>query len=178
MPAGLESDYLPPRIARWTLALLALVAFDSAVFYHIQHTPSLKESTWSGSAQLFVNASSHLLAGLFAGMALDRSWASAATRVAVALLVVATMLILSGQGSGGTVLYTAGVSIYSAVLVYYPARSGRLGLAAWIYAAAGWAGSALGIGAVEQMGSIPAWWLVITPLTVIGALWFRARNVQ
>jgi cytochrome c oxidase cbb3-type subunit 2 len=57
-------------------------------------------------------------------------------------------------------LYIASVSIYSAALVFYPAQSGRPGLAAMIYAVAGWGGSALGIGLVEGRVDLPMEWVV------------------
>jgi zinc transporter ZupT len=57
-------------------------------------------------------------------------------------------------------LYISGVSIYSVALVFYPARSGRLWLAALVYAVAGWAGSGLGIGLAEGRTDVPHWLLL------------------
>jgi hypothetical protein len=177
-PAAPDSEYAPRGIALWTLVLLALVMLDSAVFYHIQHTPGLKEVAWSGSTQLCLNAGSHLLAGLLAGVALDRRWTGRASLFAAHAMAVAAALILAGRGAWGAPVYAASVSVYSAMLVFYPARSGRIAVAAGVYAVAGWAGSALGIGVAEQAGRISAWWLVATPLAVGCLLAGRARRVQ
>ena len=83
--------------------------------------------------------------------------------VAAGLLLAALILIGAGPGmfSTGAFCYTAGVSCYSTALVYYVARSGRVGVAALVYAVAGWAGSALGIGMAgyhffENMGWVDA----------------------
>jgi hypothetical protein len=178
VPGATGSEYGARAIALWTLVLLALVTLDSAAFYHIQHTPSLKENSWSGSAQLLLNAGSHLLAGLLAGVALDRGLIGSTSLLATLMMAVATALTLAGRGVWGAPLYAASVSVYSAVLVFYPARSGRIGVAAGVYAVAGWAGSALGIGIAEHAGRIPGWWLVSAPLAVGCLLVSRPRRVQ
>lgn len=129
----------------WTLGLFALVAFDSAVFLRIQHTPGLKAETWTTGPQLLANAAAHLVAGGLVGLALDRRRVTGAALAAAGLILVATGLIFTGQGRLGAPVYAAAVSVYSAVLVFYPARRGAAGLAALIYAVAGWLGSAVGI---------------------------------
>jgi hypothetical protein len=177
-PVSLGPEHAPRGVTVWTLAMLALVMLDSAAFYHIQHIPSLKEDSWSGPTQLLLNAGSHLLAGLLAGVALDRRRAPGATMLAALLLVAGVGLILGGRGAWGAPLYAASVSVYSTVLVFFPASSGQARLAAWVYVVAGWTGSALGIGVAEHMGRIPTGWLVLTPLAVIGLLVCRGRSVQ
>lgn len=131
--------------ACWVAAWLVLVAFDSGVFYHIQHTPLLKTSAWGEPGQLWLNATAHLAAAVLAGTALDRGRLPQLALVAAAGLGAATVLIFTGQGGLGAPLYAAAVSAYSAGLVFYPARSGDARLAAWVYAVAGWGGSALGL---------------------------------
>ncbi|MNC91199.1 hypothetical protein D3C83_74080 [compost metagenome] len=70
--------------------------------------------------------------------------------------------------------YAAGVSLYSTALVFYPARSGRPGLAALVFAVAGWIGSALGIGMAQHHDRIPVWFLGVSGF-VLTAL-FLARQ--
>jgi len=70
--------------------------------------------------------------------------------------------------STGAFCYTAGVSCYSTALVYYVARSRRVGVAALVYAVAGWAGSALGIGMAAAWGAVPGWILVTACALIFG----------
>jgi hypothetical protein len=137
-------------MATWVAVLFALVAADSGMFHHIQHTPELKAVTWTEASQLWLNAGSHLAAGMLAGWVFDRGRFGATMLVAALALAGGGMLVFTGHGTMGAPLYAAAVSAYSAGLVFYPARSGRVGLAALVYAVAGWAGTALGIGLAEQ----------------------------
>jgi cytochrome c oxidase cbb3-type subunit 2 len=68
------------------------------------------------------------------------------------------------------VIYIAGVSIYSTALVYFPARSGRRWVAAGLFAAAGWVGSAIGVSLAENLHRIPPWAVGIAAFIAIGAL--------
>ena len=145
----------------WTGVLLALVWLDSTAFHIIQHTPELKLATWTGDPQLFLNSGVHLAAGVLAGIALDRRRVAGAILAAMTLLLAAGALIATGRGSIGAPLYAAGVSVYSAVLVFYPVRSGSVGLAALVYAVAGGLGSALGIGMADNLRSVPGGFLLI-----------------
>jgi len=133
-------------LAGWVMVLFALVAFDSAVFYHLQHTPTLQAATWSGNGRLWLIAGAHLLAGLGGGLALDRWRMGVVAQAGAGLLLAATGLIFTGYGSVGAPLYAGAVSLYSLVLVYFPASRARVGLAALVYAVAGWMGTALGVG--------------------------------
>lgn len=156
-------DYTKPGIALWIGLFFALVCLDSAAFYIIQHTPALKEETWSGAWRQEVNAGMHLLAAVLAGFALDRRWVGRTALVAALLLVTACFMLAEGPSAlaEGALFYTAGVSVYSTVLVFYPVRSLRPGLAAVVYAVAGWGGSALGIGFAENLHAVP-WWFITT----------------
>lgn len=171
-------DYEPWGILAWILVLLVLVTSDSAMFYVIQHTPGLKAATWTGTAQLLLNAAAHLAAGLLVGFLLDRRKVAAATGGAAFLLVLGGVLIFAGWGAAGAPLYAAGVSGYSAVLVFYPARHGRVGLAALVYAVAGWLGSALGLGLAEKVGQFPGWVLLLPVGLLAGGWVVRGRTVQ
>ena len=178
-PQSLEDgvDYQPRGIAGWVAVFFALVWLDSAAFYVIQHTPVLRGGTWSGEAQLYLNAIVHGAAALLAGEMLDRRALVGTILTATALLVSACLLIGMGPGyfSTGAFCYTAGVSCYSTALVYYPSRKGRVGLAALVYAVAGWGGSALGIGMAKNLGAVPVWFLIVASSLILGAFLGRAR---
>ena len=176
-PSG--ADYTPRGAALWVLVLLALVGLDSMAFYVIQHAPNLKESTWTGNPRLLANAGVHLLAAVLTGAALDRRWIGRTTFLAAGLLIAACALINGRYGlvSVAGLLYAAAVSAYSTVLVFYPARGARPGLAALVFAVAGWGGSALGIGLAQGRSQMPGWLLAGTGLIIAGALWTRHRMV-
>ncbi|SDR98236.1 hypothetical protein [Opitutus sp. GAS368] len=156
--APVAGDYSKGGIAAWVVVFMALVALDSAAFYVIQHTPALKEALWTGSGRLVLNAGVHLGAAVLAGWALGQGWLGRTVLAGAASLLIAGLLI-NGETpvpAAAGWLYVAGVSAYSVALVYYPARSGRSGLAAWVYAVAGWGGSALGIGLADGRSQLPA----------------------
>ena len=175
-PVDVETagDHRRGPAAAWLVLLLALVWLDSAAFYIIQHTPALKDATWAGAWTLGGNALVHLAAAVAAGLALDRGYAARLCGLAGALLIGAC-LALRGGTAWAAVAYTAGVSLYSTVLVYYPARGARPGLAALVYAAAGWGGSALGIGMAQDLRRVPAWFLALAAAAIAAALLGRRR---
>lgn len=165
-------DFSRTTIVRWVGALLALVWMDSAVFFVIQHTAGLRAATWEGAAVLVANAGVHLAAGVVSGVVLDAGWRRAPAVAGIGLLGVASLMLggwLPAVAPAGW-LYVAGVSLYSVVLVYVPASSGRAGVAAWIYAVAGWIGSALGIGMAQDLHGVPAWFVAVGVGAVVLAL--------
>lgn len=154
------ADYSRAGIARWVTIFLALVGLDSALFYFIQHHAPLRQQLW-GSSGILVNAGMHLVAATFAGWALDRSRLGSVVLVGGSAVVSAAFWIATGRTENGVVglVYIAGVSAYSTALVFYPAQGGRPALAAWVYAIAGWVGTAVGIGLAEardQWSILPA----------------------
>jgi len=169
-PAG--GDYARGSVSAWVLIFLALVGLDSAAFYFIQHTPVLLEHAWTGAGRLYANAAVHLAAAVLAGVALDWRWVGRTAGLGAGLLLVACGF-LAGGGQifpVTVVLYTAGVSVYSVVLVYYPAYGLRPWLAALIYAVAGWIGSAVGIGLAENWPVLPAGGVVMAAVVILGGL--------
>jgi len=90
-------------------------------------------------------------------------------------LLGAVVLMGRGLGSPGALLYAAAVSGYSTLLVYYPARSGRVQWAVLVYAVAGWIGSALGIGLAENLRNVPVAMMFALGLLVVGLLGVRRR---
>lgn len=175
-PADVGEDR-PPLGWIWTLLLLALVWMDSAAFYIIQQTDTLKAATWQGTWTLWGNAATHLLAALAAGLLLDRG-----ARVLVltlgfgALALACSLLGDSGRHpAGAEVLYTAGVSLYSVLLVFHPAAAARPGAAARVFSLAGWIGSALGVGMAQDLHQIPRAFVVAAAAALVAGLFARHR---
>ncbi len=173
----LTRDYEPRGIALWVAIFLALVWFDSAAFYVMQHTPAVVDATWNGSAQLYANAAVHFAAAVLAGYLMDRDWLGRTVLVATAMLLLAGWLILRNGHpmATGALIYVGAVSFYSTALVFYPARSARAEVAAMVYAMAGWGGSALGISLVDGMPTVPGFFWIVAGGVVTAALLARAR---
>jgi cytochrome c oxidase cbb3-type subunit 2 len=141
----------------------ALVWLDSAAFFIIQNTPALKSGTWQGSMRLWDNGGLHLGAALACAWLLGRRGLASILLSAFLALGLACLLLLDPHRAVlAPVLYPIGVSLYSVALVAYPsllapaasvAERGRR--AGWIYAVAGWCGSAMGIGMGKNLGYIP-----------------------
>jgi len=148
----------------------ALVWLDSAAFFIIQNTPALKAGTWEGSLHLAVNGVLHLGAALLCVWLLRRRGLSFVLAAAFFALAVACLLLFDpARGLLASVFYPIGVSLYSVALVAYPALLSPAGSVAergrqagWLYAIAGWVGSALGIGMGQNLGHVP-------PLFVLAA---------
>jgi cytochrome c oxidase cbb3-type subunit 2 len=141
----------------------ALVWLDSAAFFIIQNTPALKAGTWQGTFHLWANGLLHLAAALASAWFLRRRGLSPVLIAAFLALGVACLLLLDpDRALLASVFYPIGVSLYSVALVAYPsllapaasaAERGRM--AGWIYAIAGWAASAMGIGMGQNLGHVP-----------------------
>jgi cytochrome c oxidase cbb3-type subunit 2 len=176
-PAIAEAqEFRPPSSLPFFLALAcftALVWLDSAAFFIIQNSPQLKSGTWQGTSHLSVNGALHLVAAIASAWLLQRkgllpvlSWAFVALGAACLLLRNPDQVLLA------SVFYPVGVSLYSVALVAYPAllapaasdaERGRI--AGLLYAVAGWAGSAMGIGMGQHLGQVP-----ITLVAAAGAV--------
>lgn len=168
-------DYSRAGVASWVMIFLGLVCLDSAAFYIIQHTPVLKDAMWSGGSRLWLNAGGHLGAAVLAGWAFDRRWLGRIVGLGAASLLLACLMIsgtFPGAAAAG-LFYIAGVSVYSTALVFYPAYGGRTGLAALVFAVAGWAGSGLGIGLAEGRDRLPAGLIIGAAALLAIALWGR-----
>jgi cbb3-type cytochrome oxidase cytochrome c subunit len=148
---------------RVLICFTALVWFDSAAFFIIQNTPALKAGTWQGSIHLWSNGLLHLFAALASAFLLRRSGLTFVLSAAFLGLASACLLLLDpSHALAASVLYPVGVSLYSVALVAYPslltpaaslAERGRQ--AGWLYAIAGWFGSAMGIGMSQHLGHVP-----------------------
>jgi cytochrome c oxidase cbb3-type subunit 2 len=144
-------------------SLTALVWLDSAAFFIIQNTPALKAGSWHGSVHLWANGLLHLGAALASVWFLRRRGLSFVLSASFVALAIACLLLLDpGRAFLTPILYPIGVSLYSVALVAYPALLGpatstaeRGRQAGWLYAVAGWSGSAMGIGMGQNLGHIP-----------------------
>lgn len=172
--SGMNSKWR--AVSVWVLLLLVLVWLDSAAFYVIQHAADVRTATWNAEARLWGNATMHLGAALLAGWMIDRGWMPRVLPLAFALLWLACWRLGHGLFGGSVWFYTAAVSLYSTVLVAYPAMSGRPWIAAAVYAIAGWVGSALGIGMVQDLRTVPEWFL-IGAAAAFGIVWLWQNRV-
>lgn len=162
----------------------ALVWLDSAAFFIIQHTPALKAGTWQGSVHLWVNGLLHLGAALLSAWLLRRRGLSPVLTAAFVALGIACLLLLDPERALlASVFYPIGVSLYSVALVAYPsllapaastAERGRM--AGWIYAIAGWGGSAMGIGMGQNLGHVPAAFVAVAGVAILLPL--LARRIR
>lgn len=153
----------------------ALVWLDSAAFFIIQHTPALKAGTWQGTTHLWTNALLHLVAAVAGAILLSRRGLLFVLTTAFLVLACACWLLLDpGRTLPASVLYPVGVSLYSVALVAYPSLlspaaslAERARQAGWIYALAGWVGSALGIGMGQNLGHVPPLFLAAAGVLVL-----------
>ena len=176
--AGIGISFLPPPVPQETrivslkppvsfyralLSFTALVWLDSAAFFIIQNTPALKAGTWQGTLHLWMNGILHLAAALACAWFLRCKGLSPVLIISFVALGTACLLLLNPERAIlASISYPVGVSLYSVALVAYPsllapaastAERGRM--AGWIYAIAGWTGSAMGIGMGQNLGYIP-----------------------
>jgi cytochrome c oxidase cbb3-type subunit 2 len=174
---SMSDDYKPRRRVGWTVIFTALVWMDSAAFYIIQHTPVLSAGTWGDELSLWLNATVHLSVAAGAGVWMDRGRLGRVVLGAWVAMAVACVLLAFQRREGlAEVLYTAGVSLYSVALVYYPARAGKAWLTGVLFAAGGWLGSALGIGMAQHLNVVPVWFVVVAGVVVVGLLFMRERS--
>ena len=157
------------------IAFTALVWLDSAAFFIIQNNPALKAGTWQGTAHLWLNGYIHLAAALAAVWILRRRGLSTVLALAFFALGAACILLLDPHRAPiASLFYPAGVSLYSVALVAYPSILAPPGTArerglraGWLYAIAGWTGSALGIGMGQNLGSVPALFVVAAGIAIL-----------
>lgn len=180
----------PPNKIPFALVLAsfaALIWLDSAAFFIIQNTASLKAGTWQGSAHLWTNGIIHFSAALVSAWLLRHRGLSVVLALAVGALGFACLLLLDpSRAITVSLFYPAGVSLYSVGLVAYPSllspaasTAARARQAGWIYAIAGWVGSALGIGMGQNLGHVPPAFVAAAALVVFAPVLlhlFRQRR--
>jgi mono/diheme cytochrome c family protein len=153
-----------PVVLVW---LTTLVWFDSAAFFILQNSPAIEAGAWTGAAHLWRTGAIHFAAALLSVWMVARRGAAAALLSAFACLASACLLLLQPGAHGAAAwLYPAGVSLYSVVLVAYAAllirdasAGERARRAGWLYAIAGWIGSAMGIGMAQHLHRVPVWFI-------------------
>jgi cytochrome c oxidase cbb3-type subunit 2 len=174
LPVSPQEAEVPPQPAVPFVRVLAcftvLIWLDSAAFFIIQKTPGLKAGMWHGSLHLSFNGLLHFGAALASVWFLRRHGLSFVLSASFLALGIACFLLLDPQRiTLASVFYPIGVSLYSVALVAYPAllspaisTAERGRKAGWLYAIAGWSGSAMGIGMGQNLGYVP-------PLFVLAA---------
>jgi cbb3-type cytochrome c oxidase subunit II len=174
-PSPIQPQSSPFSFLRALAAFAALVWLDSAAFFIIQHAPALKAGTWLGSAHLYANACLHLAAAIAAAWLLQRRRSGFVLSAAFIALGFASFLLRNpAVALPASIFYPIGVALYSVALVAYPsflssaASTRERGIqAGWIYALAGWIGSALGIGMGQDLGYVPIAFVVVAGTIVL-----------
>jgi cytochrome c oxidase cbb3-type subunit 2 len=159
--------------------LTVLVWLDSAAFFIIQNSPLLKAGTWQGDLHLWRAGTLHFAAALVSAWLLARRGLWMALALALAFLGAACLLLLDpARASVAAVFYPIGVSLYSVALVAYPSflmpavsHAERARAAGYLYAVAGWAGSALGIGMGRNLHHVPVLFVAVA-VALFGLPWF------
>jgi hypothetical protein len=180
-----KAQRIEPSFVRVLACFTALVWLDSAAFYIIQNTPALKAGTWAGTVHLWANGGLHLAAALASVWLLRRAGLAVTLASAFAFLALACCLLADpARITVASAFYPVGVSLYSVALVAYPAflttaatdaqRGRQAGL---IYAIAGWAGSALGIGMGQNLGHVPVGFVLAAGVLFVSPwLWRLLRQ--
>lgn len=180
--AGVPQILFPTAL----LGFVALVWLDSAAFYIIQHTPALKADTWLGTTHLWTNAVLHCAGAVGAALLLERGRATWVLVGAFSALGFACWLLVHPEFvASASLLYPLGVSFYSVALVAYPSfltsavtNAQRAREAGWIYAIAGWVGSALGIGMGQNLGHVPPAFIAAAGTVVLVPFLFHLRGTR
>jgi len=178
--------YLKGGVIAVVAMFLALIWLDSAVFYIIQETESLKSSTWSTDGQLWTIAIIHFIAAIVAGKCLDKGWIFQLLIFALLLLSLGAWKIIHPSAAGSSLpiyihAYVVAVSLYSTSLVAYaalrpetkntPAIPTR---AAWVFAVSGWVGSGMGIGMAKDLNTIPnCFFLIAFCISIAGVMFLK-----
>ena len=123
-----ETEFMPTVSPKQTVSFMrvlicftALVWLDSAAFFIIQSSPSLKAGTWQGSLHLGANGLLHFAAALTSAWLLRRRGLSLVTSLTSLAITSACLLLISpDRVLLASVFYPIGVSLYSVALVAYP----------------------------------------------------------
>ena len=161
-----------------------LVWFDSAAFYVMQHSQAFRSGAWEGSADLWRTGSIHLVAAVVGAWLLMRRGLVTTLTAAFVLLAGACLFLLHPMMYAWPAawLYPVGVSFYSVALVAYPAylliaeRQVRARQAGYLYAVAGWFGSAMGIGMAQHLHQVPEAFVVVAAIVFLAPVVWMARR--
>ncbi|HEY1254724.1 MAG TPA: cbb3-type cytochrome c oxidase subunit II, partial [Terracidiphilus sp.] len=180
-PTATEEKTIPTSTLSFLRVLAcftALVWLDSAAFFIIQKTPELKAGTWVGSTHLWTNGALHIFAALASVWLLCGKGLRLVLTLSFFALGAACLLLLDPHRAAlASIFYPIGVSLYSVALVAYPAllapstsAAERGRMAGWLYAIAGWSGSAMGIGMAQNLGHVPPLFVLVSG-TIILLTW-------
>jgi cytochrome c oxidase cbb3-type subunit 2 len=172
---GVLRGALTPSHSYILASFAALVWLDSAAFVIIQNTAALKAGTWSGSAHLWVNGMLHFFAALLSVWLLSKRGVSLVLGGAFFALCCACLLLLDPHRVLlASIFYPVGVSLYSVALVAYPSllapassMEARGRQAGSLYAIAGWAASAMGIGMGQNLGHVPPLFVMAAGIVIL-----------
>ncbi len=171
-----ETLFRNPEIKFYKIVVqfLILIWLDSALFYFVQHNQEVKAVSWSGNTILWINAFIHLIAAIVAGKLLDNRKIKTCLVSSFIFFIIVVILVKIPNTLTplAHIIYVVGISFYSTTLVAYLALpfiySDNTNIAyrtAWLFAIAGWIGSALGIGMVQDLNEIP--WLLIVFFIIV-----------
>jgi len=166
----------------WVGVFMILIWSDSAAFTRIQETPALKAASWSGALHLWSLGMVHFFAAILAGFLMHTGrW-----KLLVASAFAGLLLGWLGLEQGVGVLlsawiYAGAVSFYSTALVGFALlRGGDHKPVVWaglVYGVSGWIGSAMGIGMVNDLGTVPPAFWVLACACLVGGLYLVERKV-
>lgn len=172
--------------------LFALVWLDSAAFYAIQKTDTLKAGSWDGDTRLWTNAVLHLIGAIVAGFSLRLGHLASTLAAAMLCIAGGVACLKFGYGASfgfGASCYVVGISLYSSALVAFGALGGETApawnpakRAAIAFAIAGWIGSGMGIGMAKDLQGVPTPFLAIASVFALSILvllaWRKNRPPQ
>jgi cytochrome c oxidase cbb3-type subunit 2 len=128
---------------------------------------------------LWRNAAIHFAVAIAAGLLLRRRFSAVLGAAWWVLAIAAVAVNHADTRSLAGWWYPAGVSLYSTALVAWPGFFSSdpdpkviARRAAWVYAVAGWFGSANGIGMVQSLHHVPGAFIAAAGLVIAGALYF------
>ncbi|MDQ8202255.1 hypothetical protein [Pelagicoccus sp. SDUM812003] len=186
--AGMEGEQnLAKGAGVWGVIVIfaLLVWLDSAAFYVIQETDTLRGVTWGEFEQLWILAAGHLLGAGIAGCLIENEKLLWVLGSALSLLVLGSFGIVHGEGLWSMISvsgYVLGVSFYSTALVAFGALSGEAN-GAWpvakragmLFALAGWVASGMGIGMARDLSTIPVGFLAAAVVVGLASLYGLKR---
>jgi MFS family permease len=159
----------------WVCVFMVLVWADSAAFTRIQETPALKAASWSGSLQLLSLGIVHFFAAVVAGFFMHTGRWKLLLGTAFFGLWIGWLGL--EHGVGGLLpawIYAGSVSFYSTALVGFALLRGNGARstvwAGMVYGVSGWIGSAMGIGMVNDLGTVPLGFWAAAVVFMVGGL--------
>lgn len=169
------------RLVGLVIVFAILIWSDSAAFTQIQETADLKSASWSGAGALWSIGLVHFVAAVVSGWLMDHKCAVLVYVLSLAGLTYGLQGLQMHQfGMFPAWVYASAVSLYSTALIAV-ALVARTALrptlvVGLVFGISGWIGSAMGIGMVQDLGSVPgAYWAAASFFMLLG-LWMLKRK--